>query len=230
MIHLWRNALLASVASSVVFGVSLQDVVAADNGLLPLEEKGLVFSRQKLVIMASGAEDATVAQSDEQPKDDKGNVIVYQKDKEGAPSEGEAEKPDVDAQGAKVTLKKKALHAVEYQVDVRDERAYELEWIPSLNYLDEHMAFIVTQEPNNMVNVGMLRTMIPLDIVMVRHNGRILAILPEITLADLRSDIDAGEDVTAVIFLKSGQVKARGIKPNDEVQHKLFELSPKVLR
>jgi hypothetical protein len=199
-----------------------------NNGMIPLQQDGLVYSVQKMTIIASGVVDSEAAKADK-PKDKDGNTIVYQNKKAKADTdkkEGEGAAADVSASKKK---QRGQLHALEYTIELRDSHAFELEWLPSLNHLNETNAFVVQQAPNQMVNVGSLRTMVAVDVLMVKKNGHILAILPDVVFANLRSDIDAGEDVVAVVFLKGGQAKAQGILPNDEIRHPMFETAPKVL-
>lgn len=201
-----------------------------NNGMIPLHQDGLVYSVQKMTIIASGVT-VTEAAKSEKPKDKDGKTIVYQRKKdakaqeqEDAPSEQE-EAGDASAKKAQ----RGQLRAIDYTIELRDAHAFELEWLPSLNRLSEQNAFVVQQAPSQMVNVGLLRTMVAVDVLMVKKNGRILAILPDVVFANLRSDIDAGEDVVAVVFLKGGQAKAQGILPNDEIRHPMFDTAPKVL-
>lgn len=207
--------------------------MAAENALMPFDQNGLVFSRQTVTILASGAMPDTLPDAEAAVQKDKdGKTIVYQQGKEKNKQNSGAS--DTDKTVVPELIKDKndtpPLRAIAYNVEVRDDSAYRLESIPSLNYLDDKTAFMIIQKPSQMVNVGMLRAAMPIDLVMVRKNGHILAMMPEVKFMDLQSDIDAGEEVVAVLFLKGGQIKERAIQPSDEVQHKIFDVPPKVLR
>lgn len=204
--------------------------VAAENALMPFDQSGLVFSRQKLTIIASGAlPEELIEEPQALPKDKDGKTIVYQQGKDDKDKKDTINAPQKAAE-VKAESDAPPLRAIDYSVEVRDESAYRLESIPSLNYLNDSSAFMVVQNPSQMVNVGMLRASMPIDLIMVKKNGRILAMMPEVKFIDLQSDIDAGEEVVAVLFLKGGQIKDRAIQPGDEVQHKIFAVPPKVLR
>jgi len=69
--------------------------------------------------------------------------------------------------------------------------------------------------------IWMKNTSIPLDILFVRSNGKILKIEHSHKPYTLRS-ASSEAPVAAVVELKGGESKARGIRPGDTVQHPFF--------
>lgn len=198
----------------------------------------LIFSRDKLTIVATGSipievpltdaptqDNATAAQpelkvGDKDPKT--GQTIVFKKD---TPEDKKAAPPK-----ATKTVMSTEPRELTFSTEVRDPSAFTLEWLPSLHNLTDTSAYMVLLPNSPTIPIGQLRTPKKLDIVIIRPNGRILAIMPDIAPSSLGSDIDAGEDVRGVLFLKAGIAKAQGIKPNDEVRHSGFTNDPKVLK
>ena len=69
--------------------------------------------------------------------------------------------------------------------------------------------------------IWMKNTSIPLDILFVRSNGKILKIEHSHQPYTLRSTSSEAV-VAAVVELKGGESKARGIRPGDTVKHSFF--------
>jgi len=69
--------------------------------------------------------------------------------------------------------------------------------------------------------IWMKNTSIPLDILFVRSNGKILKIEHSHQPYTLRS-ASSEAVVAAVVELKGGESKARGIRPGDTVKHSFF--------
>jgi len=69
--------------------------------------------------------------------------------------------------------------------------------------------------------IWMKNTSIPLDILFVRSNGKILKIEHSHRPYTLRS-ASSEAVIAAVVELKGGESKARGIRPGDTVQHPFF--------
>lgn len=69
--------------------------------------------------------------------------------------------------------------------------------------------------------IWMKNTSIPLDILFVRSNGKILKIEHSHQPYTLRS-ASSEAIVAAVVELKGGESKARGIRPGDTVRHPFF--------
>ena len=69
--------------------------------------------------------------------------------------------------------------------------------------------------------IWMKNTSIPLDILFVRSNGKILKIEHSHQPYTLRS-ASSEAVIAAVVELKGGEAKRRGIRPGDEVKHPFF--------
>ena len=69
--------------------------------------------------------------------------------------------------------------------------------------------------------IWMKNTSIPLDILFVRSNGKILKIEHSHQPYTLRS-ASSEAAIAAVVELKGGEAKRRGIRPGDEVKHPFF--------
>jgi len=85
---------------------------------------------------------------------------------------------------------------------------------------DEGMIFEF-QEPK-IATIWMKNTSIPLDILFVRSNGKILKIEHSHQPYTLRS-ASSEAVIAAVVELKGGEAKARGIRPGDKIEHSFFE-------
>ena len=72
------------------------------------------------------------------------------------------------------------------------------------------------------VAMWMRNTLISLDIVFIRSNGRISRIVRD---AQPLSDrvMESGEPVRAVLELRGGLTAERGIEPGDRIIHPLFD-------
>lgn len=70
---------------------------------------------------------------------------------------------------------------------------------------------------------------VPLDVLMIDKQGRILQILPEVMLNDLEEDIYPPAPVLALLFIKGGLCKSLSINPGDDIEYKLFKKPPAVI-
>ena len=70
--------------------------------------------------------------------------------------------------------------------------------------------------------IWMKNTSIPLDILFVRSNGKILKIEHSHQPYTLRS-ASSEAVIAAVVELKGGEAKRRGIRPGDKIEHPFFE-------
>ncbi len=76
------------------------------------------------------------------------------------------------------------------------------------------------EEPK-IATIWMKNTSIPLDILFVRSNGKILKIEHSHQPYTLRS-ASSEAVIAAVVELKGGEAKRRGIRPGDEITHPFF--------
>lgn len=213
-----RMLWVMTVCAALGAGVSSLPALAQVN----MDASGLIFNRTSLKIIASGAIESPADSEDAAKK---------------APAESNdagkkaPQKADAVADGEEApTPAPVSLREISFSVDVRDHTAFDLEWIPSLNYVGAYDALLIVQPPATVVPFGKLRTTIPLDIVLVKPNGRISAILPSVSLGKLGSDVDAGDTIRGVLFLKSETVKKQGIQPGDEIKHPAFDPGPVIMK
>jgi uncharacterized membrane protein (UPF0127 family) len=80
------------------------------------------------------------------------------------------------------------------------------------------------EEPK-IATIWMKNTPLPLDILFVRSNGKILKIEHNHTPYTLRS-ASSEAVIAGVVELKGGEAKSRGIKPGDTVRHPFFGTAP----
>ena len=76
------------------------------------------------------------------------------------------------------------------------------------------------EEPK-IATIWMKNTSIPLDILFVRSNGKILKIEHSHKPYTLRS-ASSEAVIASVVELKGGEAKARGIRPGDTIKHPFF--------
>ena len=91
--------------------------------------------------------------------------------------------------------------------------------------MDADSGMIFEFEEPKIATIWMKNTPLPLDILFVRSNGKILKIEHSHTPYTLRSTSSEAV-VAAVVELKGGESKSRGIKPGDTVVHPFFDTAP----
>lgn len=84
---------------------------------------------------------------------------------------------------------------------------------------DEGMLFIYPQEQH--IGMWMKNTYIPLDMLFVASDGRVLRIAANTTPHSLAT-IESKQPARGVIELKGGEAEKRGIRPGARVEHPAF--------
>ena len=74
---------------------------------------------------------------------------------------------------------------------------------------------------DNILSFWMKNTLIPLDMLFMDPNGKIIAIARETVPGSLRT-ISPGVPVKSVLELNGGRAAELGIEPGDEVVHPIF--------
>ena len=87
--------------------------------------------------------------------------------------------------------------------------------------MDADAGMIFEFDEPKVATIWMKNTSIPLDILFVRSNGKILKIEHSHRPYTLRSTSSEAV-VAAVVELKGGESQARGIRPGDTVKHPFF--------
>lgn len=125
---------------------------------------------------------------------------------------------------------KRAPHpSVTYEVEVRAEDALRLEYIHTLNTLTDATGVMISFASPTIVALPAMKVYTPVDALFINDTGTVVQILPNVTLAELNQRVAAKEPVKAFLFLKMGQVAARGLKPRDVVAGSMFTPVPPVL-
>ncbi len=87
--------------------------------------------------------------------------------------------------------------------------------------MDADTGMIFEFDEPKIATIWMKNTSIPLDILFVRSNGKILKIEHSHTPYTLRS-ASSEAVIAAVVELKGGEAKARSIRPGDTIKHPFF--------
>jgi uncharacterized membrane protein (UPF0127 family) len=88
--------------------------------------------------------------------------------------------------------------------------------------LPEGRGMLFDFRPEQNVSMWMKNTLIPLDMIFIQANGRILRIA-ENTETQSERIIPSGGPVRGVLEVIAGTAKKLGIKPGDRVAHPLFD-------
>ena len=119
-----------------------------------------------------------------------------------------------------VIKSKDASHTFSVEVaDTLEEQARGLMYRESMP--DDQGMLFEFSEPK-IATIWMKNTAIPLDIIFVRSNGKILKIEHLATPYSLRS-ASSEASVAAVVELNGGRARELGIMPGDIVKHEFFE-------
>lgn len=115
-------------------------------------------------------------------------------------------------------------------MEVRGEDALNLEYIHTLNDLKNNDGVLIGFNLPSIVSVPQMKVYTPVDILFIDEDGIILQILPKVVPAEINRDISAPQPVSAFLYLKAGEAKARDIRPRDVVSHNLFNAKPVILK
>lgn len=119
--------------------------------------------------------------------------------------------------------------AVSYNIEVRSEDALQLEYIHTLNTLTSTTGVAIVFNAPSIVALPRMQVFTPVDVLFVAEDGTILQIYPNVTLAELHSDVVASNPVQAFVFLKAGEVAAKRILPRDIIAGPMFYPPPPVM-
>lgn len=118
----------------------------------------------------------------------------------------------------------------QFNVEVRPEDAMKLEYIQALTMLNETNGVMIAFGAPTIAPLPYFRVQQATDVLFVDDAGVILQIYPGHVPMDISRDIYADTPIKALIYLKDGMVKARGIRPKDIVQSRVFNPPPPLLQ
>ncbi|HTE41222.1 MAG TPA: DUF192 domain-containing protein [Steroidobacteraceae bacterium] len=108
-----------------------------------------------------------------------------------------------------------------FNVWIADTEARRTQGLMFVRTLRDDMGMLFTYGSPRPIALGMKNTLIPLDILFVRADGRISRILANVTPESL-TRLESGESVLAGLELKGGTADRLGISPGARVIHPLF--------
>ena len=115
------------------------------------------------------------------------------------------------ASGSKVT----------FEAEIADDDAERSRGLMFRRSMQEHEAMLFIWSSPYEVGMWMRNTYIPLDMLFIAADGRIVHIARE-TVPHSLDVISAGRDVLAVLEISGGAAARLGIAPGDQVRHRLF--------
>lgn len=119
---------------------------------------------------------------------------------------------------------------IPYNVEVRAEDAMKLEYIHTLNTLSETTGVVIGFDAPSIAALPRMQVFTPVDALYVAEDGTIMQIYPDVVLAELTQDIYSKEPIKAFVFLKAGEVAARGILPKDIISGPMFYPAPPMMQ
>jgi len=140
------------------------------------------------------------------------------------------ERAPIRIEAPAVSKEKPGHPPINYDIEVRPEDAMKLEYIHTLNTLGDANGVMIAFTAPSMVALPMMKVYQPVDALFVADNGSIVQILPNVTLGEMAQEVMAHAPVKAFVFLKAGQVAARGIRPRDVIMGSMFTPDPPVLQ
>lgn len=119
---------------------------------------------------------------------------------------------------------------ITYNVEVRAEDAMKLEYIHTLNTLTPTTGVVISFNVPSIAALPRMQVFTPVDALYVAEDGTIMQIYPDVVLAELAQDIYSKEPIKGFVFLKAGEVDARGILPKDIISGPMFYAAPPVIQ
>jgi len=118
--------------------------------------------------------------------------------------------------------------SINYNVELRPESALNLENIHSLNILTPSAGVVIALSAPSIVSLPAMKVYTPVDVLFVSEDGTIMQIMPQVVLGEITQTLQAKFPIKALLFLKSGEALARGIRPRDVVAGSMFTPAPAV--
>ncbi len=111
---------------------------------------------------------------------------------------------------------------VDYQAEVAVTRSQKSRGLMHREHMPRNHGMLFLYDPPRKTGMWMKNTHIPLDMLFIDADGRIVKI-EENTEPMSTHTISSGEKVRAVLELNAGQAAEHGIKPGDRVEYSIAE-------
>lgn len=108
-----------------------------------------------------------------------------------------------------------------FSIELADTPMTRMQGLMFRESLDADKGMLFVFEDSDVQSFWMQNTLIPLDMIFVKEDGRIVKIHPMAKPRDLTM-ISSGQPVLAVLEIKGGRAQELGIKPGDKVIYKVF--------
>ena len=121
-----------------------------------------------------------------------------------------------------LTIETAAGDTVHYRIELAVSQRDKERGLMFRESLPEDQGMLFVYRPEHEASMWMKNTLLPLDMVFIDRDGRIVRIAGDTVPGSLKI-ISSGAKVRAVLELNAGQAAKHGIKPGDTVRHPVFE-------
>jgi uncharacterized membrane protein (UPF0127 family) len=122
-----------------------------------------------------------------------------------------------------------ARESFQFYTDIRDENALRLDWVHSLNRINEERTMTILFDPPRYDQIMPQPVHQPLDIISVAPDGTIFQIAPNLNLSQLHAPIETNQRARARLIVQGGASELLGLRVGDVVRHPAFTPRPEVL-
>lgn len=133
--------------------------------------------------------------------------------------DGDIEEIDFGAPEALKIVSDTSTH--DFSVEIADTAEKQTRGLMYRDVIDPDKGMLFEYAEQGVLSIWMKNTAVPLDIIFIRKNGKILKIEHSATPYSLRS-ISSEATVAGVLELAGGRALELGIMPGDEVKHPFF--------
>ena len=133
--------------------------------------------------------------------------------------DGDIEEIDFGVPEALSIVSEAATH--EFMVEIADTADKQTRGLMYRDVVDPDKGMLFEYAEQGVLSIWMKNTGVPLDVIFIRQNGKILKIEHSATPYSLRS-ISSEATVAGVLELAGGRALELGIMPGDEVKHPFF--------
>lgn len=111
---------------------------------------------------------------------------------------------------------------VRLDVEVRGEDALSLEYIHTLNTLDDKNGVMILFTSPSIAALPAMKVYTPVDVLFIADDGMIVQISPKVVLGEMAQTIQAKAPVKAFLFMNAGTAAGNGLRPRDTVAGNMF--------